>query len=290
MAGDWIKMRGNLWDDPRVAKLCDITDQGEAAIIGGLYWLWSTADQHTEDGVMPGLTLRAIDRKTGVPGLADALIEIGWIADHPGGVCIINFEEHNGASAKRRSLDAQRKANVRSVSASNADNVQTNVGQDAPSCGAREEKRREDISSTDVEEKRSPRSRPAVRPEDVPESVWTDFQALRKTKRAPLTTTALEGIAREAAKASMSLADVLALCCTRGWQGFKADWVANAKPTVAMPQSTGETAYQRNMRLRVAEIAPGIARKDPALATQDAADYFRTIDITPEVPAIEVNK
>ena len=67
--------------------------------------------------------------------------------------------------------------------------------------------------------------------------MWTDFQALRKTKRAPLTTTALEGIAREAAKASMSLADVLALCCTRGWQGFKADWVAGQKPGVVMPQS-----------------------------------------------------
>lgn len=37
MAGDWIKMRGNLWDDPRVAKLCDLTDQGEAAIVGALY-------------------------------------------------------------------------------------------------------------------------------------------------------------------------------------------------------------------------------------------------------------
>ena len=43
MAGDWIKMRGNLWDDPRVAKLCDLTDCGEAQIIGKVsYWLWAT--------------------------------------------------------------------------------------------------------------------------------------------------------------------------------------------------------------------------------------------------------
>jgi hypothetical protein len=40
----------------------------------------------------------------------------------------------------------------------------------------------------------------------------------------------------------------------------------------------------------VFEIAPDVARKEPALATQDAADFFRTIDITPEVPAIEVTK
>lgn len=129
-----------------------------------------------------------------------------------------------------------------------------------------------------------------VKPEGVSDSVWSDFLAIRKAKRAPLTATALEGIEREATKAGMNLADVLALCCTRGWQGFKADWVASAKPNVAMPQSTGETAYQRSMRLRMAEVAPGIARKDPALATQDAADYFRTIDVTPEVKAIEVTK
>lgn len=48
MAGDWIKMRSNLWDDPRVARICDLTDVGEAAVVGGLYWLWATADQHSE--------------------------------------------------------------------------------------------------------------------------------------------------------------------------------------------------------------------------------------------------
>lgn len=71
------------------------------------------------------------------------------------------------------------------------------------------------------------RAKPAVvRPEGVAESVWTDFLAIRKAKRAPLTATALDGIESEAVKAGMSLADVLALCCTRGWQGFKAEWVA----------------------------------------------------------------
>lgn len=146
MAGDWIKMRGNLWDDPRVARLCDLTDQSEAAIVGGLYWIWATADQHTEDGVMPGLTLRAIDRKTGIQGFGQGLCDIGWLADHPEGVRIVKFEEHNGTSAKRRCTDAQRKATSRSVSALNADNERTEDGQKTPNLGAREreEKRREE--------------------------------------------------------------------------------------------------------------------------------------------------
>lgn len=148
MAGDWIKMRGNLWDDPRVARLCDITDQPEAAIVGGLYWLWATADQHTEDGVMPGLTLRAIDRKTGISGFGQGLCEIGWLEDHPDGVRIVNFEEHNGQSAKRRCTDAQRKANIRSVSALDADKKRTDDGSDADekrrSAELEKEKRREE--------------------------------------------------------------------------------------------------------------------------------------------------
>lgn len=51
-----------------------------------------------------------------------------------------------------------------------------------------------------------------------------DFLQLRKTKKAPLTMTALEGIQREAAKAGINLAAAVAICCENGWAGFKADW------------------------------------------------------------------
>lgn len=63
------------------------------------------------------------------------------------------------------------------------------------------------------------------RPEDVTETVWSDFLTIRAKKRAPLTATALKGIEREATKAGLPLQDVLELCCQRGWQGFQAEWV-----------------------------------------------------------------
>ena len=110
MSADWIKMRCNLWDDPRIARVCDETEQGEAAVVGAVYWLWATADQHSVDGFMPGLSLRQIDRKTGVPGFAKAMSAIGWITAQPDGVVIERFEEHNGASAKKRALTARRVA------------------------------------------------------------------------------------------------------------------------------------------------------------------------------------
>lgn len=160
MAGDWIKMRGNLWDDPRVSAIVDATDTSEAAVIGGLYWLWATADQHTEDGIMPGLTLRQIDRKTGVPGLGAALVSVGWLADHPEGVRIVKFTEHNGASAKRRSSDAQRKASVRNVSASDADKEKTGGGVDEDElrrlAELEKEKRREETSSNEDVQRATP--------------------------------------------------------------------------------------------------------------------------------------
>lgn len=146
MAGDWIKMRGNLWDDPRVAKIVDMTDSSEAAVIGALYWLWATADQHTEDGVMPGLTMRSIDRKTGVKGFAEALCAIDWLADHPEGVRIIDFEKHNGSSAKKRCQTAKRVANHTAANApkqkpyipTNADSVSDALARE------REEKEKRD--------------------------------------------------------------------------------------------------------------------------------------------------
>lgn len=110
MAGEWIKMRTNLWDDPRVSQLCDLTEQSEAAVIGGLYWLWATADEHSSDGALNGMTLRAIDRKTGIQGLGKALVMIGWLVENDDGVTVSRFDEHNGASAKQRAQTAKRVA------------------------------------------------------------------------------------------------------------------------------------------------------------------------------------
>jgi hypothetical protein len=147
MAGDWIKMRGNLWDDPRVTRICDLTDSSEGPVIGALYWLWATADQHTEDGRMPGLTLRQIDRKTGLPGFAAALVEIGWLFDDPNGVEILHFEEHNGASAKKRCQTARRVAAFKVAHADETQESQDGNAASVSSALPREEKRREEQDS-----------------------------------------------------------------------------------------------------------------------------------------------
>jgi len=65
-------------------------------------------------------------------------------------------------------------------------------------------------------------------PEGVSVQTWKDFI---KSRKAKLTQTALDGIQREANKAGWSLEDALKECCTRGWRGFKADWVSDKQDT-----------------------------------------------------------
>mgnify|MGYP000081221961 CR=1 FL=1 len=108
------------------------------------------------------------------------------------------------------------------------------------------------------------RDKPAsvTQPEDVSESVWQDFLAVRQAKRAPLTNTALDNIRREAGKAGMTLQAALAMCCARGWSGFNASW-EGVKNFTNPVQQTGETQYQRAARERAAEWSPSIAKGAP---------------------------
>lgn len=108
-AGDWIKMRNNLWDDPRVAQMCVLMSQPEAVVVGCLYRLWALADEHTETGTLPKLTTAALDRKVGFNGFASALAAVGWLTETAQGLVIERFDEHNGRTAKRRASDAKRK-------------------------------------------------------------------------------------------------------------------------------------------------------------------------------------
>lgn len=53
---------------------------------------------------------------------------------------------------------------------------------------------------------------------------------IRRGKRLKPTEVAMEGVVEEAQKAGMPLEAVLKLCCTRGWGGFDAAWVAGRSP------------------------------------------------------------
>jgi len=63
-------------------------------------------------------------------------------------------------------------------------------------------------------------------PEGVSDSVWQEFKSLRKAKKAPITQRAIDKISEEANLAGWTLEKALEECIVRGWQAFKAEWVA----------------------------------------------------------------
>ena len=69
-------------------------------------------------------------------------------------------------------------------------------------------------------------------PEGISQSVWDEFIAHRKTKKAKVTPLVIEGIQREADKAGWTLEDALKETIVRNWQSFKADWVVSKQSFV----------------------------------------------------------
>lgn len=68
-----------------------------------------------------------------------------------------------------------------------------------------------------------------------------DWLAVRKTKKAPLTLTAWNGVKAEAEKAGMTPGQAVEMAAISGWQGFKAQWAQNeqAKQSPAQTKHSG---------------------------------------------------
>lgn len=83
-------------------------------------------------------------------------------------------------------------------------------------------------TDTDTDKKQIQRNKATIvaTPIGVSDSVWQEFKSLRKAKKAPITQRAVDALTKEANKAGWTLEKALEECVVRGWQAFKADWVA----------------------------------------------------------------
>lgn len=95
--------------------------------------------------------------------------------------------------------------------------------------------------------KRTPPTKPVIpKPDDVSEQTWADWLQLRKSKKAPVTVTVVDGAKGEADKAGMTLDAFLRVWCRRGSQGLEASWL---KEKERSPPT--ETPYQASQRRKV---------------------------------------
>lgn len=117
-------------------------------------------------------------------------------------------------------------------------------------------------------------------PDGVDSQVWSDWLALRKAKRAPVTQTVLDEAGREASKAGIELEAFLRLWVARGSQGLQAEWLKpNERRPMAAPSMSFHERDQASKAARVAEFAPMAAQRRP--------EHPDVIDITPRQFAIE---
>lgn len=84
-------------------------------------------------------------------------------------------------------------------------------------------------------------------PEGVSETVWQEFVNHRKSKKAQITQTVIDDIAKEAKIAGWSLEDALKEAIVRNWQSFKAEWVAQKMSKSAQTNSSVMSGLTRGL-------------------------------------------
>ena len=114
MAGDWIKMRIGIEQDPAVFAISSRLKLDRFAVVGRLSAFWSWMNQHSEDGSVTlagNVTGNApdnaasdscemIDTIAGVSGFAEALQAVGWLILTRVGFSIPSYDKYNRSSPR----------------------------------------------------------------------------------------------------------------------------------------------------------------------------------------------
>jgi hypothetical protein len=143
MAGDWLKFEKSTSDKPEVWLIAEALSIDPDAAIGKLLRVWAWFDEQSEYGNAPSVSKLLLDRRVGVSGFCDAMINCGWMEISGDSIFLPNFSRHNGKTAKNRALTAKRVAEHKKKSSDKGNDDSVSVAL------PREEKRREEIKTKD---------------------------------------------------------------------------------------------------------------------------------------------
>jgi hypothetical protein len=184
MAGDWIKMRTDLYRDPKVSVMADLLLDADGDLakfvdqhcqrqmtvtrnvmrnvtVGALVSVWGVmrlrGKRENDDLVCKGATSSVLDDIADLPGFGAAMEFVGWAVETDTGLVLPRFFEDQNVdpedTAKKK--NAERQARFREK---NKD--KSNVTDDV-TVTHREEKRREEKKETNT---KAPRAKRAPRP------------------------------------------------------------------------------------------------------------------------------
>lgn len=179
MASDWIKMRSDIYRDPKVSVMAEaLLEQGgdlarfvnqmcqrdmavtrnvmRNATVGALVSIWGVMRQRGkrfgDDLVCDGVTTHVLDDVADMPGFGDAMQRAGWVEATADGIAFRRFfSEHNvdpaektkTSNAERQRRYRERKAEAEKLEKGDANSDVTRDVTVTP----REEKRREEIKT-----------------------------------------------------------------------------------------------------------------------------------------------
>jgi hypothetical protein len=199
MAGDWIKVRGELLSHPKLVRISCACRADKLRALGALVCAWSIFDIHSEDGILEGYTPDILDEIVGMPGLSTAMNAVGWLEYLPENttssdvqsLVMPRFDNHNGKSAKRRAMNTERMRDEREKLAQEA---QTVFGESAPPAHKKRtrstlEKRREDHNNPLPLSAGKPDTDLPYTSEDFTDA-WALWETSRREARKPITPTA----------------------------------------------------------------------------------------------------
>lgn len=108
MATPWIKIEHTTPDKPEIDTISELLGIHPDQALGVLIRLWIWADQQIRKTNALSVSKNAIDRRAGVKGFADAMVLTGWLKCEVDDLVFVNFDRHNGQTAKQRALTAKR--------------------------------------------------------------------------------------------------------------------------------------------------------------------------------------
>jgi hypothetical protein len=256
---DWVKMRSDIYRDPRVCEMAEQLTGNHScdrnvmrnATVGALVTFWGVTrhrgHRYGDDLQLPRMKLSVVDSIVELPGFGAAMVAVGWIIERDESLILPRFFEglNVDPAEKTRVQNAERQRRYRERNRNVTDNV--TVTQRSNVEKRRVEKRRED-KNTDTA--LSAFAKPKANcPEGIDPKVWCDWLTVRKQKRrGPPTATAMKKIEREATTAKLTVAQAIQISAEKGWAGFEAQWLAD-EPRLSQPAPRPLTPPSRDHRL-----------------------------------------
>ncbi len=117
MAGDWIKMRDDLYGRVEFHEIGRRLHISQEKTLLGLYRLAGWFQRHGKYGKLEAAPV-IVDRLVGIDGFADALLYFGWMRQHDNGVmtlhvfCTVSTSRKSLGRRLRRKLLAAGKCSV----------------------------------------------------------------------------------------------------------------------------------------------------------------------------------